>query len=222
MTGSLWHLAAALLVFLLTHSIPAIRPIRTRCVALLGERGYLATYSLLSITVIAWVVLALIDAPYVELWPMTVGAMWVTVALMIPATALVVFGLTTPNPLSIPIRPNAFKADSPGILSITRHPLLMGLALWSIAHIPPNGSLATVMMFGFAAAFSIAGMKILDARRRKAWGESDWLNKANRTALLGWSWTALSFTDWRWALTFAVYVGLLTVHPSVIGVSPLP
>ena len=39
MTGSLSHLAAALGAFLLTHSIPALRPVRARCVALLGERG---------------------------------------------------------------------------------------------------------------------------------------------------------------------------------------
>jgi len=161
-TGSLWHVLAALLAFLITHSIPALRPVRARCVSVLGERGYLIAHSTLSIAVITWVVLALVDAPYVELWPMTVAAMWLTVLLMIPATAFLVFGLTTPNPFSIPIRTEAFVPEFLGILTVTRHPLLMGLAFWSLAHIPPNGSVATIMMFGFTGAFSIAGMDIED------------------------------------------------------------
>lgn len=222
MTGTLWHVLAALIVFLLTHSIPSLKPVRARCVSVLGERGYLVAYSALSITVIAWVGFALIDAPYVELWPMTIVSMWITVVLMIPATVLLVFGLTTPNPFSIPIKPSVFDSQQPGILAITRHPILMGLALWALAHLPPNGSVATVLMFSFAAAFSIAGMRILDRRRQHSWGLSTWQTQATRTALLSWKPGALSWKDWRWALTAFVYMGLIATHPMVIGVSPLP
>lgn len=222
MTGSIWHVAAALVAFLATHSLPALKPVRARCVSALGERGYLFAYSLLSIAVITWVVRALIDAPYIELWPMTVTSMWLTVVLMVPATIFLVFGFTTPNPFSIPIKPGAFDPDKPGILAISRHPLLLGLAFWALAHIPPNGSMATVMMFGFAAAFSLAGMKILDARRQKAWGLPDWQSRAAGTSLLRWTPSALSWTNWRWGLALVVYVGLIAAHPLVIGVSPLP
>lgn len=222
MTGTIGHLIAALAAFLITHSIPALKPVRARCVSLLGERGYLVIYSLLSIGVIAWVAFALIDAPYVELWPMTVASMWVTAALMFPATIFLIFGLTTPNPFSIPVRANAYDADAPGILTITRHPILMGLALWALAHIPPNGTVATVTMFGVAAAFSLAGMRILDGRRKKAWGLPVWQAKSAPTALLRWKPSAISWTDWRWGLVAGVYVGLITAHPLVIGVSALP
>lgn len=222
MTGTLWHVAAALAAFLGTHSLPALKPVRARCVSVLGERGYLFSYSLLSIAAIAWVVLALLDAPYIELWPMTVASMWLTAALMIPATVFLVFGLTTPNPFSIPVRPGAFDPDRPGFLAITRHPILMGLATWALAHIPPNGSAATLMMFGFAAAFSVAGMLILEARRKKAWGAETWQKSAVRTALLGWNPSALSWTDWRWGVVGVVYAGLILAHPIVVGVNPLP
>lgn len=222
MTGSLSHLAAALGAFLLTHSIPALRPVRTRCVAVLGERGYLATYSLVSLAVSAWVVMALIEAPYVELWPMTETSMWVTAIIMIPACVFLVFGLTTANPFSIPIRPDIFEPSSPGLLAMTRHPLLLGLALWAVAHIPPNGSVATVLVFGFAAAFSVVGMFILDKRRKRTWGIETWSRKAQNTRLLSWRPSALPGMDWRWAVVALLYTGLIGLHPIVIGLSPLP
>lgn len=222
MTGTLWHVAAALAAFLVTHSLPALKPVRARCVALLGERTYLITYSALTIAVITWVVVALIDAPYIELWPMTVASMWLTALLMLPATVFLVYGLTTPNPFSIPIRPGAFDPERPGFLAVTRHPILMGLAVWSLAHIPPNGSAATIMMFGFSAAFSVAGMKILEVRRKKAWGLQMWQTRAARTALLSWNPSALLWADWRWGVVIVVYAGLILAHPIVVGVSPLP
>lgn len=226
MTGTLWHVTAALLAFLVTHSLPALKPVRARFVTLLGERAYLLIYSLLSITAITWVVLALVDAPYVEMWPMTVPTMWFTAALMLPATVFLVFGLTTPNPFSIPVRPDSFDPQQPKFLAVSRHPILMGLALWAIAHVPPNGAVATVMMFGFAAAFSLAGMKILDARRKRAWGREAWQTKAAHTALLNWTAItasrAVSWKDWRWILTSVVYIGLILAHPLIVGVSPSP
>lgn len=222
MTGTLWHVAAALFAFLVTHSLPALKPVRARCVALLGERAYFVTYSALTIAVITWVVFALIGAPYIELWPMTVVSMWITAILMLPATVFLVFGLSTSNPFSIPIKPSAFDPARPGFLAITRHPLLLGLAMWGLAHIPPNGAVATIMMFGFVAAFSFAGIRILDVRRKKAWGLQIWQTMAERTASWQWKPSALSLTDWRWVVVLAVYAGLIFAHPIVIGVGPLP
>lgn len=222
MTGSLSHLAAALATFLLTHSIPALKPVRARCVALLGERGYVLTYSLVSLAVIAWVILALVDAPYVELWAMTNTSMWITAVIMIPACVLLVFGLTTPNPFSISIKPEDFDPESPGLLAITRHPLLLGLALWAGSHVPPNGSIAAILVFGFAALFSVVGMFTLDKRRKRTSGSDAWNHKARHTHLMSWKPSALPGMDWRWGVVALLYAGLIGLHPIVIGLSPLP
>ena len=95
--GGYGNLVAALAVFALTHSVPALRPVRALCVSALGERAYLIVYSMISVLVIAWMVSAALAAPYLELWPMTVGVMWATAIVMLIATVLTVFGLTTPN-----------------------------------------------------------------------------------------------------------------------------
>ena len=222
MTGSLGHLVASLVAFLLTHSIPALQPVRARLVLAFSERGYLFIYSLISLAVTTWVVLAFINAPYVELWAITRATMWITVVLMVPACICLSFGLTTPNPFSIPIAPDKFTPETPGVLAITRHPILLGLSLWAIAHITPNGSIAAILVFSSAALFSIAGMFVLDKRRKRTWGEEAWRHFAANTSLLSRPSSTLSWTDWRWGLALIIYGGLIALHPLVIGVSPVP
>ncbi len=103
MMGGYGELVASLVAFLVTHSVPAVRPVRERCVSAVGERMYLIVYSVISVAVIVWMLRAAIEAPYVELWPMTPVTMWAAALLMFAATALLVFGVTTPNTLSIPV-----------------------------------------------------------------------------------------------------------------------
>ena len=220
--GGYGELVASLTVFLITHSVPAIRPVRDRCVSALGEWVYIVVYSLVSIAVIVWMVSAVIRAPYVELWVMTAGAMWTAASLMLPATAFLVFGMTTPNSLSLPVKPEAFDSDNPGVLAVTRHPILLGLALWAVAHIPPNGSLSALVLFGFAFLFSIAGMFIVDARRRRAWGVETWQKQTAKTALLSWRFGRVPIADQRWLIVAVVYALMIWLHPLVLGVAPLP
>lgn len=222
LVGGYGHLIASIAVFFATHSIPAIRPLRTTCVSAIGERVYLFVYSLISIAAIAWMVSAAIAAPYLELWPMTVGTMWGTAVVMLPATVFLVFGLTTPNPLSIPVRKEAFDPEQPGILAISRHPVLVSFVLWATAHLLSNGSLSALILFGFAALFSVGGMFILDARRRRTWGQDTWQAQSDNTALLSAQVNAIPIMDARWLITVAAYGLMIWLHPMVIGVQPLP
>ena len=222
MMGGYGELVASLAVFLVTHSVPAIGPVRARCVSIAGERPYLIVYSVISITVIAWMVSAVVRAPYVELWPMTPGTMWTTALLMLLATACLVFGLTTPNTLSLPIKSEMFNPDQPGILALTRHPILVGFALWALAHITSNGTLSALLLFGFAFLFSIAGMFIVDARRRRTWGEDRWKIQTARTAFLSWRFGCIPILDQRWLIIAVLYALMIWLHPLVLGVAPLP
>lgn len=222
MIGTYTDLIASLIAFLVTHSIPAIRPVRARCVAIAGERAYLIAYSVVSVVVIAWMVSAALAAPYLELWSMTETAMWATAALMLPAIAFLVFGLTTPNPLSIPVKVDAYDPDQPGLLALTRHPVLVSFILWAISHIVANGTVSALLLFGFAAAFSVGGMFIVDARRKRTWGIEKWTANAAGTALLSWRFDAVPVADRRWILVFVLYALALWLHPIVIGVQPLP
>ena len=55
---------------------------------------------------------------------------------------LIAYGIAAPNPFSIAGRGSAsFDPGRPGIAGITRHPLLLAITLWALAHMVPNGDL---------------------------------------------------------------------------------
>lgn len=231
MSGSWAGFAAAFLAFLAAHAVPAQPPVRRRLVALLGERGYLFAYIVVSLALLALVIAAAGRAPYVSLWAFAPWQSWVPMIAMPLACLLAAFGAAAVNPLSFGGRaPERFDPDAPGIAGITRHPLLWALALWSAAHIVPNGDLAHVLLFGAFTLFALAGMAALDRRLRRRLGHAAWVRLAARTSLVPFA--ALITGRYRPAwrapspvrVTAAVLAwgALLALHPAVIGVSPLP
>lgn len=230
MTGTFAELGFALAVFFASHSLPSLRAVRGRFTAILGERGFLLCYSCISAAATLWVIVAALNAPAVELWPMTVGGMWVTAACMVLAAYFLVWGLTTPNPLSVKIRPDKFDPAHPGPLAITRHPLMWAFGFWGLGHLVPNGDLGTAILFALLGGFGLMGVKILDARRRREFGPTRWAELAAHTSAIpflaiaqgraGFPWEAV--LSWRTVLVLALYAAALKLHPIVIGVSPLP
>jgi len=75
-----------------------------------------------------------------------------------------------------------------GIVRWSRHPLLLALALWTPAHLVPNGDLAHVILFGTCAAIALPGGRLIDARAAR-WGRKGgacvWLSKARVRRHLG-------------------------------------
>ncbi|MCB2107556.1 MAG: NnrU family protein [Rhodobacteraceae bacterium] len=229
MTGTFTDLWIAIALFFVTHSLPSLRKIRARLVAAVGERTYTIAYSCFSVGSTAWMIVAAIHAPYLELWPMTVPAMWATATIMALAGLLLVVGLTTPNSLSIHVWPKKFDATRPGALVVTRHPVLWALGLWALGHLVSNGDAGTAILFGLGGAFALLGCLILDIRRRREFGIEPWRQMTAATSIIPfWGivtgkaampWRALS---WRAALTAVLYAVLIWLHQPVIGVSPLP
>jgi uncharacterized membrane protein len=229
MTQTLVPLYAAIGAFLITHAIPALKPLRARLVALLGERVYLALYGLLSLAVLVWVGFAYAEAPKVPLWHAEGWMRIVTLALMPFASFLLVGALTTPNPLSIGIGGKGFDAARPGLLRVTRHPLTWAMALWAASHLAPNGDIPSLIMFGLFLALALAGPAILDAKRKASLGAERWAELARLTGqgrtVLGHSALgriALAEIGWaRIGLGLALYLAGVLVHADVIGVDPL-
>jgi uncharacterized membrane protein len=145
------------------------------------------------------------------------------------ACVLLVAGLTSPNPLSIGAGARGFHAARPGIVSVTRHPVIWALALWALAHIPPNGDVATLILFGLLAGSSLAGPPSLDAKRRARLGAAAWAELAGATANLPFAAQATGRARldgrgigvWRLIGGAVLYWLLLAAHEAVVGVAPL-
>ncbi|MER2269714.1 NnrU family protein [Methylobacterium oxalidis] len=217
----------ALTVFLAAHSVPAAPRVRDRMVSAMGLRLYLFTYSLLSIALLAWLVVATRRADTIVLWHPAAWQWYVALVLMPFALFFGVSGLLTPNPLSISLR----GGEEPGpAVAVTRHPLLWGFLLWAAAHIPANGDLATVVLFGSMSAFAGLGFHLLDAKARGRLGQERW-RELSRTypnipfvALLAGrvrisTWKPLVFAA---AASLALYAWiLLQGHALLVGSDPL-
>lgn len=215
---------AALAVFLASHVIPVRPPVRPWLVARMGVRGYYAGYSLLSIAILVWLIVAAGRAPYVQVLPAWPVWRWVPLLAMPLVVALVVAGAARVNPLSFGgMGRRPFDPDDPGVLAVTRHPMLIALLLWSLAHLLANGDLAHVILFGLFAIFAVLGMALIDRRKRRTLGQEAWQALARNTAWFSLRGLAALRPNIAGILvTLAIYVALLALHPPVIGVSPLP
>lgn len=214
---------AAFATFLLAHMIPSRRSLRARLVARLGESGFMLAYSLLSALLLAWVIVAAGRAPYVPLWDWAPWQLRVPQTGVLIACLLVAFALGRPNPFSLGGARNAdFDPSRPGVLRLTRHPLMLALAIWAAAHIVPNGDLAHVIMFGSFTAFALAGIVLLDRRNKRRLGRQwDALRSALSTTPRRPPLPGRRRADLMRVLAgLAVWAVLLLLHRPVLGVSP--
>ena len=213
--------ALAFAAFFLSHSVPVRPPVRPFLVGHLGSAGFGLAYSALSLGVLAWLIGAAGRAPYVPLWDWSPWRNHLLLALMLPVCLIVALAVARPNPFSFGGAHDArFDPARPGIVRLTRHPLLLALALWAGGHLVANGDLAHALLFGTFAGFAFLGMRLVDRRRRREMG-ADWarLDAARRRAgPRPASWTGAVL---RLALGAGLYAGLIALHPLLIGVSPL-
>ncbi|MBN9672715.1 NnrU family protein [Roseibium aggregatum] len=222
MTEDGWtNFIAAFAVFFASHVLLVRPPVRPVLVGFLKPGGFSAAYSLLSLGILWWLMEAAQAAPYVELWPWAPWQNFVPVITMLPVCLILAFSIGCPNPFSFGgFKNERFDPQHPGIVKWMRHPILVALLLWSGAHIVPNGNLAHVILFGAFAVFSLAGMKIIDKRKRREQGEG-WqalrLQMQSGAVLPGHSKAVLK----RFAAAAAVYILLLLLHPVFAGVDPL-
>lgn len=220
------ELLAALFCFLLAHMLPARPSVRSTIVAAIGRRTYLVLYSLLSIGLLIWVARAAGRAPYAELWAYDERLVLIPVLGMAVACALLVFGLASPNPLSIG-RFEGFDPARPGVVGVVRHPVLWAALIWATTHLAINGDVAHLVIFGALAILAIAGMLALDrrARRRLGPGWSEIAAHTSNVPFVGYLRGARpSFgppTVLRAGIAVLFYAGLFLSHELIAGV-PVP
>jgi uncharacterized membrane protein len=81
---------------------------------------------------------------------------------------LLVTGILTPSPTRIGNEKRGLAAEEParGVLRITRHPFLWGVALWATGHLLTNGERFAVMLFGALGLMVIFGARSIDRKGR--------------------------------------------------------
>ena len=200
--------------------------IRDRAIAALGPSGYTAAFSIATVVGLAWLVMAYNRAPYIVTWGMLEWWKPFAIILMLPASLLVVIGLTTPNPTAV-AQENRLAQPPQGIVRVTRHPFLTGVGLWALVHLIGDGDVASLVFFTVWAVVALAGTVSIDRKRQRLFGEA-WEPFAAQTSIVPFAAIAAGrnrfrpgeIGAWRWGAAVLVYVLTLVGHADVIGVSP--
>jgi uncharacterized membrane protein len=229
MIGTMSALWLAAAVFFGLHLVPST-PLRPVLVKTLGESAYLGLFSLAAGAALLWLAMAYGRAPMVELWPSVPGLRIVPLVAMPLALILLVSGYSTRNPTAVMQEKHFHAPDpAPGILKVTRHPIMWAIALWAIAHLATKGDLASLILFGSLAALALIGMPLMDRRRAERLGPL-WGTFALTTSVIPFraaleGRTRISLREigwWRIGLSVALYAALLALHATVVGVDPWP
>ena len=225
MTGGLFSLIIAGAAFCGSHVLLSSTALRGALRDQLGERGFLAVYSLTSLIIFAWFVSAYAGAPRVVLWPQQRWTAFVPICVMPLATILLVAGYSTRNPTAVGMERSASADDpAPGILRVTRHPVMWAIGLWAISHLIANGDAASLLFFGALGALALGGTVLIDRKKQLALG-SNWPRLAELTSNVPFAALLTGRTRLRWrdvsllriAAGLLLYAVLYLAHPIITG-----
>jgi len=156
-------LAYGLALFVVLHLIPSVPPLRAALVARMGEMPYRAVFALIALASVVMVVGGFAAAPYEPVYSPPAWGRHAALALV--PIALVLFA----------------AANMPThVRRVARHPMLVGLLLWALAHLAANGDLRSVTLFGTFAGFAVVATVSAVAR-----GKRPAADKAPRLAMDG-------------------------------------
>jgi uncharacterized membrane protein len=165
-------LLLAAFFFVGVHLFVSGTGLRQTLVDKIGEKPYLGLFSLLSLLGMVWLCSSYAALTTTNGWWHPEPARHAVALLMLLAFQLVTIGLTTPSP-TVAGGEELLNQDQPakGIVRVTRHPFLWGVALWALAHLLINGDAPSVVFFGAFLVLALMGPFAIDAKRKKKHGE---------------------------------------------------
>jgi uncharacterized membrane protein len=169
--------------FLIIHFGVSGTRLRDALVARLGAGPYRGAFALASLVGLAWMIYAYQQAPTVPTWGFLLGLRPAAYVLVFIAFLFAVIGLTTPSPTRVGMESRLAKGpgSAQGMVRITRHPFLWGVALWAVTHLIVNGDLASLILFGSLLLLALGGPASIDAKRRRNFGDQ-WAQFARETS----------------------------------------
>jgi uncharacterized membrane protein len=224
------NLIAAAVVFVLLHRLISGTRLRDAIVALIGEGVYTGLFSLASVASLIWLGVAFGAArggPGDTVYWMSTGTTRVVqLVIQFVAVLFIVPGLMTRNPTSVGQgRASEDQDVVQGMLRITRHPFLWGVAIWAGGHLLVDGDVACLVFFGAFLVLALSGTVSVDAKRQRAFGAT-WREFAQKTSNVPFGAIAggrqsLSVQEiglLRLGAAVVVYLFLIGAHHHIFGV----
>ncbi len=224
------YLASAF--FLGIHLLVSGTRLRDGLVAKLGEQRYMGLFSLASIGGLIWMGWSFTLAKGTQiLWIAPLVARQSGALIIFIAFLFIVIGIMTPSPTLVQAGGMLKKGGGAvhGIIRITRHPFLWGIAIWSAFHLYINGDVPSTVFFGTFLALALLGTLAIDAKRKRAYGE-EWNAFAAQTSNIPFGAVLTGRTKLklgeiglkRIAATLVVFLMVLFGHGWLFGQIPFP
>jgi uncharacterized membrane protein len=134
-------LIIGLILFIAPHVLVTQRAMRAQAIARLGEGPYKGLFSLVSIigvVLIAWGFARYRATGWIDVWYPPAWTRHVAVALVWPSIICIVAAYVRGN-----------------IQRVLKHPMLVGVKLWAVAHLIANGDLGSIVLFGSILAWAV-------------------------------------------------------------------
>lgn len=179
-------LLIGLVLFFGVHCFTSLRVQRQQLIDRVGELRYKMVYSLIAIVGLVLIAWGYSRTSYVALWQAPGWGRSLAPFFMLPA----LYGVIAAN------TPSRLKL-------ITRNPMAWGTLLWAAIHLVNNGDLASLLLFGSFAAFSVFNMW---STKQRPLPPSIAPQSFGKEAFL-------------LLLTVLLYLGLVMFHPVLFGVS---
>jgi uncharacterized membrane protein len=149
-------LVLGLIIFFAIHLVPASPGLRNGLVERFGANAYKGAFSVISLVGLAVIVygyhkLQINPGKNVDVWDPPSWTRHVAFLLMIPAMIMLVAS-------QIPSR----------IRTAMKHPMLVAIKIWALAHLLVNGDLGSIILFGSFLAYAVFDR--ISVKRRGATG----------------------------------------------------
>ncbi|MCX7357726.1 MAG: NnrU family protein [Alphaproteobacteria bacterium] len=226
--------AWALAGFVLIHVGISATGLRARIVGMIGEWPYRGLFSLASGALLTALIVGIgqmradpFDPLNAPLWDPPGWLRWAAYVLVLFGLSLAFTGLFTPGPTLAGFEKAGLAKAEPayGVLRITRHPFLWGVALWGAGHLLVNGERFAVMLFGALALMSVFGARSIDrkgaARDPEGWEKfEDVTSNAPFVAIVqGRNKLVIGEIGWRGLVGVAIAVAIALFHRQLFGVA---
>ncbi len=177
-------LIAAGLFFIGIHIFISSTPLRGWLIQRIGARPYQGAFSLLALAGLVWLIWAYMNAERTVLWQAPGALIFTAVIASMAGIWLAALGVFSPNPTTVDQeRLLASPTPARGIVRITRHPFMVGFALWALAHMLLNPDTASLVFFGTFFVLAGLGPWLIDAKKTKAFA-SQWPAFARVTSVI--------------------------------------
>lgn len=165
-------LLAAATTFVGTHFLMS-HPLRRALLGAVGEKGFLALYSLVAFATFGVTIWAYQSAPVTEFWWQVGDGLWATVTVSMLFASILFVGSFSKNPALPGSSAEAGTAASRGVYAVTRHPMMWAIAIWGASHILIYPVAKNIIFSSAMIILALVGATMQD-RKRKVLDPQGW------------------------------------------------